>query len=241
MAQQAEAKIQTEPAPRKIRDLEFSQRLVKALDDNPYTHAVHHGRLSWVQRELVAKFGERGKVSLESVRKWVAGEVKPRDEFVAMLAEILEVDTAWLHLGVAPDLAPREQKLRNAAADGAVNLVCGLIQMNGGHPAFPEPKDVRAKKSHIDLYAIIKGAQYAFHVSLGAPSDAPGYMRFSVPNNSDAFMIGVAMVDDLTWRLVEITPDVIAERGVRKGGAIEVTLAPEMIDQAEITSFRNRL
>jgi transcriptional regulator with XRE-family HTH domain len=230
------------PAPvRKIRDPEFSRRLEKTLDENPYTHEMHHGRLTWVQRELAKKFGDRGKVSVESVRKWVSGEAKPREDFIAMLAEILEVDTAWLQLGIAPDLTPRDRKIQNAAVDGAVNLIAGLIQINGGHPAFPEAKDARAAKSHIDLYAIIKGAQYAFHVSL-ATSPAPGHARFVVPAEyADALQLGVIMVDDMTFRIVELDAERIEALGQRKGATIEVSFDPTQIDTAEITSFRNRL
>jgi hypothetical protein len=55
-------------------------------------------------------------------------------------------------MGIDPEFQPHERKLRNAMADGAVNLVAGFIQMDGAYPAFPEESDTpRARRQRRPL------------------------------------------------------------------------------------------
>lgn len=200
-----------------IRDPEFAKRFDQACDGYPMVPPKHSGRLTWIQRELVSRFNE--KVSVETVRKWFTGEAKPRPEKLAMLAQMLQVDVAWLSLGVDPDLQPRERRARNAMADGAVNLVAGLIQMDGGYPAFPEETGKSAQRNHVDLHAIIKGAKYDFHVSLGATEGKR--IRFVVPVScADVVVLGV-IKNGFAIEIVELTPEMI-EAGERRGGSVEV-------------------
>jgi hypothetical protein len=223
--------------PKVIRDPEFAKRLISACDGNSLIPPINHGRLTWVQKQLDERFKEN--VSVETVRKWFAGEVKPRPEKVTLLAILLEVDEGWLSLGIQPDLAPRDQKARNATASGAVNVLAGLIQMSGGHPAFPAEDDERAIAGHIDMYAIIKGAQYAFHVCL-AHADGDDY-RFAVPtNHRDAFQIGVVMSGPLEVMLLEIPEDLI-EAGAKRGSTIDVTLTKAEVKARRITDLSRRI
>ncbi|HEY3815448.1 MAG TPA: hypothetical protein VGL66_19685 [Caulobacteraceae bacterium] len=227
-----------EPPPlRVIRDRAFAQRLALASDGNSHVPPLNHGRLTWVKTQLDARFKE--SVSVETVRKWYAGEVKPRPEKVTLLAQLLEVDESWLSLGIDPELAPRDQKVRNAVAGGAVNVLAGFIQMNGGHPAFPDPGDKRAQDAHIDLYAIIRGAQYAFHVALAQETD-DGF-RFTVPaQHEDTFQIGVVLLASLEIALIELTPDTIAA-GKRQGASIDVTVSRKDLVAKRIKTLRERL
>ena len=73
-----------------IRDPEFGRRLDSACDANGICPPLHKGRLTWVQHELKRHFKE--DVSVETVRKWFAGEAKPRADKVAKLAELLRTD-----------------------------------------------------------------------------------------------------------------------------------------------------
>jgi transcriptional regulator with XRE-family HTH domain len=127
-----------------IRDAGYAQRLALACDRSDQCPPLHQGRLVWVVAQLQERFGL--DVTTETVRKWMHGEAKPRLDKNSKLAELLGVDPVWLYQGIDPNLSPREKKARNAMADGAVNLIAGFIQMDGGAVAFPEENGV------IDLY-----------------------------------------------------------------------------------------
>lgn len=220
-----------------IREPAFAKRLASACDGNSHCPPLNYGRLTWIKDQLAARFNE--KVSAEGVRRWLAGEVKPRPDKVALLATLLEVDESWLSLGIDAELAPRDQKARNATASGAVNVLAGFVQMNGGHPAFPDPEDARAQEGLIDLYAIIRGAQYAFHVSLAL--ETADAFRFTVPAKyDDAFQMGVVLITSLEVALIEITPEMIAT-GKRQGASIDVTVSRKDLVAKRIKTLRERL
>lgn len=206
-------------APRRVKKVEhkaFAQRMAQACDGNTSVPPPNFGRLQWFVDQLQERFDLA--TTPETVRKWFAGEAFPRPKTLHMLAEILQVDEAWFSLGHAPDIEPRQQKLRNAEADGVVNVVAGFIQMCGSNPAFPEASDKRATREHIDIYAIIRGAQYAFHVALA--TETPDGMRFTIPvGAAETFVVGVIRTDDLECQFYEIP---VLTEGRRKGGAIEV-------------------
>lgn len=217
--------------------VEFAKRLNTACDTNPLVPALQHGRLTWFKRMLAERFDE--SVSVETVRKWFSGEARPTPDKMKKLATLLEADEAWLSLGIAPELAPREQKAANATVDGAVNIVAGFVKAHGGLPAFPYPDDKRATEGAIDLYAVIKGAQYAFHIAVGQ-GVVDGH-RFVVPaNHTAAVQIGVILDGDLAVRMTEITEDQI-EAGVTRGGMIEVTMTDAAFDTTRIRTFSKRL
>jgi transcriptional regulator with XRE-family HTH domain len=222
-----------------IRDPEFAKRLAIAFDHHPVVPPPNYGRNVWIKEQLEKRFA--ASVSVEAVRKWASGEMRPRPQMLSYMARLLEVDESWLSLGIEPELAPREQRARNAMADGAVNVVAGLIQINGGSPAFPEENDERAKRAHIDLYAIIKGAQYALHISLAqSVDDGDGY-RFTVPINfKDAFQMGVIVTGVSSVLLVEIDEENIAA-GHRKGPGIEVHLKAADVERLQIRDLKKRL
>lgn len=198
----------------KVKHKEFAQRMAQAVDGNAQVPPPNFGRLQWFVDQMMERFGT--ETTPETIRKWFAGEAKPRPKSLHQLAEILHVNEAWLSLGQAPELDSRQQKLRNAEADGVVNVVAGFIQMCGSNPAFPDPSDKRARREQIDIYAIIRGAQYAFHIALEKDG------RFFVPVEAEeTFVVGVVRTSDLTCEFVEVTTDAIGE-GKRKGGFIEV-------------------
>lgn len=208
------------------RDRAFALRLQKACDDNPRVPAYNHGRQAWVRSQLVERYGMN--VSNETVSKWFTGVSRPRPDKITTIAKLLEVDEAWLALGVPGDVEPRERRIRNAMADGAVNVVAGFIQMCGGHPAFPEMDDSRSRRggAPVDLYAIIKGAHYSINVAVAQPLDG-GAFRCHVPHgHDDRVVIAVLQREPLACDFVELPADLIEAHGVRRSGFIEVTLTP---------------
>ena len=115
-----------ETPPRIIRDKSFAKRMEIACENHAYAPSGH-GRQTWVRHKMHEKFGIT--LSPEAVRKWFAGESRPRPKVMTQLAEVLEVDEAWLALGLSPAATPRDQRKQNAMAAGAVNLVAGHIQL----------------------------------------------------------------------------------------------------------------
>ncbi len=206
------------------RDRAFALRLQKACDDNPRVPGYNRGRQAWVRSQLVERFGMN--VSNETVSKWFTGVARPRPEKISVIAQLLEVDEAWLVLGVGNEVEPREVRIRNALADGAVNVVAGFIQMCGGHPAFPEADDARARGgAPVDLYAIIKGTHYPIHVVVAQAAD--GAFRCNVPyEHAERVVLAVVQREALLCDFLELTGDMIEAHGVRRSGFIEVRLTP---------------
>lgn len=197
-----------------VRDRAFAIRLRKAIEGVPNIPEFGQGQQTWIRDRL--------DVSAEAVRKWFSGEARPRPAMMKKLASVLEVDEAWLSLGVAPDVGPKERKARNAVADGAVNVLAGLIQMNGGHVAFPGDKDPRSE--YVDLYAIIRGANLAFHVSL-ANELSEGSYRFDVPKEyQDCTVVGVIQTSPLRCVFIQLTQALLDKHRIRKGGFYSVVV-----------------
>lgn len=187
-----------------IRDKAFAKRLEIACEGNPHCPTdEYRGKQKWVYDNLLEQFGI--KVSPEAVRRWFAGEMRPRPKTIAALARLLEVDLGWLTLGTAPDMTPKEQKARNATADGAVNMVAGIIQMQGGHVAFPEAGDTSA-----DMFAIIGGKQYTIEVKL-ARDLGNDMLRFTVSKDvGKNVVIGVVQAEEgFGVQLIRLTPEII--------------------------------
>jgi hypothetical protein len=223
------------PQARVIRDPAFAHRLESACDAHPHAPDKHRGRLGWL-KEMMKKQGV--EVSHETCRKWFAGEARPRPDKMNILAQVLEVDPAWLAMGIDPELQPHERKVRNAMADGTVNLIAGFVQMDGGYPAFPDDDDPRANADNVDLYAIIRGVNYGFHVVLGEKTDAG--LRFLIPAaHTNVVVLGVIRLTSFQIQVYELQGDVIRKFGNNRGGAIEVVAEPS--DLRKIDNFRERL
>lgn len=203
------------PTVRVIRDRAFAERLNKACDHHPHVPPYNYGRLTWVRDHLNS---DRGlSVTLETVRKWFSGESRPRVSKMAQLAELLGVDEAWLSLGLTPEATPAERDARNAAATGAVNLVAGIIQLSGGHPAFPDDGAPE------NLLAIIKGKHHRLHVTLGQQTDA-GY-RFILPSDLMGLVcIGVVQRGPLRFDFLRLDTDDVEKVGASQGGFIELAV-----------------
>lgn len=223
--------------PNVIKDPAFADRLNKACDAHPNGPPLHHGRLTWTVSEFKRKFN--AKISAETARKWFSGEARPRPEKMRMLSEVFGVDEAWLSLGIDAIMQPKERRVRNAQADGAVNVVAGMIQLHGGHPAFPADGDPRATKDHVDLYAIIKGVNYAMHVALARSTGSKH--DFSIPTPArDVLFIGLIERDAFAFDIIEIGSDLV-EAGAHRGGSVRVTVADDEVEAIRIKSFRDRL
>jgi transcriptional regulator with XRE-family HTH domain len=193
---------------------DFAGRLTQACDEHEHVPPLYKGRQIWLSREL--------GVSPEAARKWLEGLARPRTQKMKELAQKLGVDESWLALGSASDVPLKERRARNAVADGAVNVVAGYIQMNGGNPAFPSGDD---SNTHIDLYAIIKGEHLSIHVALGV-EDSDSSITFMVPAK-ECTVIGVVPVYQLRSVFLYLPHSTITKHGERVANYYRIAFTKE--------------
>jgi hypothetical protein len=198
-----------------IRFPDFARRFEVACEGHPHIPDLHRGRLTWIADQFAKRFGD--PISIESVRKWSVGHSLPRPEKMTNLAELLEVDADWLARGTTPDLLPDEKRVRSATVNGAVNLVAGLIQMSGGHPAFPSVGS-ELEKIGADLTAVIRGGLYTFHVALANESDE-GYLGFTIPKDfAKLSVVGVVQKSPISHEFLLFDTEGLKNLAERKGG-----------------------
>lgn len=231
----------------RVKDPEFARRVQRAMDSNPEIPPPNYGRLPWFVRAFENKFDVT--VTPETVRKWLEGISVPRPENRKMLAEILGVDEGWLVVGGGDVSVDRkERRLRNAEVDGAVNLVAGLIQMDGGSPAFPGASARDSARDGVDLYAVIRGAHYAFNVTM-AMLVAEGEWRVPVPSTrEDLMVLALVRTGEFAFDILEVDEDAIAQHGTFASGAVVVPIRRRQglymagdLGLKQIRSFAERL
>jgi hypothetical protein len=221
-----------------MRRQAFTERLRTALDNCPNVPGYRSGQHTWVIEQLARK---DVKVSRETVSKWFRGDSVPSSARLEALAELFAVDVAWLEFGVHSVVTERERRSHSALAKGVVNLVAGMVQMGGGTVAFPEDGDDNAARGAIDVYAIIKGAQYAFHVAV-AERDA-GRLTLTIPKRVDGLVLAVAPRDGqpFSYEIFEVLADQVEEFGNFNRGGIEIEIPENAPGLRAITSFEQRI
>ncbi len=192
---------ETASKPRVIRDKAFAKRLETAVQNHPGA-PDGHGRQKWLRERIEARFGV--KVSPEATRKWFAGEARPRPQLMSQIAQVCEVDEAWLALAITPQMSEQEKRHHNANAKGAVNLVAGMIQLAGGSIAFPTQGET------IDLYAIIGGQQHSIIVRSGRHIELSLH-AFNVPiNHSSSVVLFVSQHTETSYSIYRVPTELIA-------------------------------
>lgn len=152
----------------------------------------------------------------------MTGEARPRPVTMSKLSNLLGVDEAWLSLGISPELPVKEREARNAVADGAVNVFTGLVQMNGGHCAFPGPDDSR--KEYVDVYAIIRGSQFSVHVAFGV-AVSKDVFRFQIPKEyPNASVVGAIHQSSMRCKFINMRQTLLDKHRIKKGAFFEVTV-----------------
>lgn len=221
-------------AAKKVVHPEFAGRLESACDGNPDVPPLNHGRLGWFVEQLTK---HNVDVTLETVRKWFAGETRPRHRAMTALAQVLKTDELWLSNGKTPEFSDRQQRVHNMVAGGAVNVVAGFIQIDGWHPAFPIDGDQEAAANAIHLYAIIRGAKYSFHI---APAIGTDEAHFVVPHEArNAMILGVVPGAPFSVRVFELDWDTVMKIGTRKSNGYYVPVSGP--NWREIKSFADRI
>jgi len=144
-------------------DPDFQRRLEQACSASSLVPDKNAGRLVFIAEQM--------RVSVEAVRKWFEGG-RPRQDKMTRLAKLLNVDAAWLSMGVNAEIAKASQDKLNTQLEGATNVMIGLLTMEGIVCALPDEQDYR--KDVIDFYAVIKGRQVPFVVLYGEHNGIDG-------------------------------------------------------------------
>jgi transcriptional regulator with XRE-family HTH domain len=138
--------------------LEFSYRLLQAIEAHPLAPPTPHGRQSWLLRKLQTETGL--SVSPNTIHKWVHGTARPRGDNARRLAKVLSVDEVWLSMGRKPEVT--KSTLGDVApnAQGAALLMAGLIEISGGRVSFAGPGEtahlhVNFGGGNIDVIALV--------------------------------------------------------------------------------------
>ncbi|MGA1831609.1 hypothetical protein [Rhizobium wenxiniae] len=214
---------------------DFARRLHQATDANPQIPGLHNGRLRWFVEKMATKNVE---VKPETVRRWFAGFNFPRRTYMVPLAEILKVDVGWLAGGSDTVATARQASAAVIATHGAINIVAGFIQLDGGSCAFPSPNDDAAKLKGVDLHAILRGAKYDLHIAVGSTVD--GEVSFSVPfGATETILLGVVRKSDFEVLIYELDWQDVVDRGLRVGGSYQVALDPNKA--RKINNFTDRI
>jgi transcriptional regulator with XRE-family HTH domain len=199
-----------------IRNKAFGKRLSQAVSSHPRAPGGH-GQQAWLRQELKNRFAL--ETSKESLSKWFAGVVLPRPRTLNQIAEVLQVDPAWLSMGVTPITKPKEKMVRNAVASGVVNYVAGLIQMQGGTIAFPA-----SESEDIDLIAIVNGEHLSFQVKAFQHEKSMLKLHLS-PKVEGLTVLGVDLGKGFAdTEIIRVPHDVIEKHATKKGGFQELTL-----------------
>lgn len=138
-------------------DLAFAHRFEQGMDRAPGVPAQKHGRLTWLARQIEARYGQ--SITVETARKWSRGLIKPRERNMRMLAEIFSVDIEWLAFGKGAMSTKKEVRIAGRKATGAIHFVAGSMMLSGLNVAFPRDDDAVAHEIGIDLYVIVDGEQ----------------------------------------------------------------------------------
>jgi transcriptional regulator with XRE-family HTH domain len=217
--------VKHDPKIKVIRDKAFAKRLNAVCDASDQVPPYNYGRLTWFRDQMEQRFSE--KVSVESVRKWFSGEVRPRPDKIKKLAQLLKVDEAWLAVGSTPELAPDEKRQRIIATNGGVNLLAGHLMIGGWTVAFPSPAENLRADTGVDVYGIHQGKQYFFSVPLGT-AGKNGEVRFDVPNMYEGcVVVGVIPVAPTEAWFVRLTTALIDSHGSKKGSHVTLTVVQD--------------
>ncbi len=204
-------KTNSSPTQAVIRHKEFAKRLGIACENSPHAPAGH-GRQIWLKNQIETQFNE--PVSREAVRKWFAGEAKPKPKMMSFVARALGVDEAWLAIGSTPNITVSEKRTRNILASGAANMVAAQIQLSGGSVAFPDEAQVG-----IDMETIIKGRRKTVAARYG---NSEGAFKVSLPLQVDAAIIVLPTDTPTVYRFFNVPASILNDEGKVRGEYIEV-------------------
>lgn len=193
----------------------FVARLKQACDESKLIPLPGQGRQQFI--------AERLGVAPEAVSKWFKGVSMPKPDKMTFLAELLEVDQAWLAYGISPEMDRADRKLHAKESSGAVHLVFGMIMMAGGHCGEPSKSDPRSE--YVDFYATMRGSVYPMHIALGRET-AKDHFEVLLPKEyKDVRCIAVIPGGAGKYVFLDMPVAMIDEYKTRKTGMFAINIA----------------
>lgn len=193
----------------------FKDRFTQACNDSTIIPEYGKGRQVAIAKRL--------NVTQEAVRKWFTGEAVPRPEKMQELASYLEVDEAWLALGIKPEMGRDERRKANRMSSAAVYMVTGLVMMEGGNVAWPSERDPRSR--YVDIYAIMRGVQVALHVCAGREV-SNGSFELIIPREyQDVRCVGFISAGVGKFHLIDLPTELINAHKAKKSGEYAITVS----------------
>ncbi|WP_157928955.1 helix-turn-helix domain-containing protein [Pararhizobium haloflavum] len=201
---------------------EFASRVNHACDNNPKI-PDGWGRQAYVQ----AQFEKAGiPLSRQSVNRWFQGYSVPRLKKLNFLAKVLDVDEGWLVFGAMPEGEHHRKTRHPIDISGAIQLVTGLLTMDGAICAFAEPND----EAGLHFRTVYKGRHFRCHC-VAADTTDEGYRVVVSPNYANLTTFIVVRYEGWDFRIFKIVPGVIKSTGEHRGGfvTLDFTISKEAV------------
>lgn len=183
---------------------EFNTRLLQACRENPDIPEYGKGQQTFIAQRL--------DVSQEAVRKWFAGDSKPKAAVGRKLADLLGVDYVWLALGTSHG---EIEKRREAAGrqDAAVYALMAFLLEKGYSAAFDNESDI------IDIATIYQGLQNHLAVRLaeGKKENLTAAFNMSVISEVSTIIAVRTNTFSLSFDFLWVRPEVWAKHATREG------------------------
>lgn len=219
---------------------DFAVRLNAAVAANPNVPQLHHGERRWISDRLNAIDG--AELSAESVRRWLTGDVMPRENRIIALAKILGVDYNWLRFGIGgpqpvsryathSDEARPDFQAGNAAAKA---ILTGMIFFSGG----------KVQDRGEVLQAQVGRTTYAI-VPLGASADGDGWIFNAPADASDTVVLGVIRTDEMNFVVLDMEWEAVTKHGTPGPDGYDIRVDANLQTNGhawkQIQNFRGRL
>lgn len=196
-------------------DEQFAERMTQACDNCDKIPSLHNGRLVELSKQL-SYIGV--SATKETVRKWLLGQARPRKAKMTALAKVLNVDEAWLSIGVRPDKTDDQKRLLPKVSEASVLYFASLIGFQGMPVAFPEEEN-----DDYHFIAIIGARQRKFYVSSGQVDNSN--VTFYFPNNSHGIsLVGIIQGHKNIHSVYEFEQSNIEKHAIKKAGYAEITM-----------------
>ncbi len=196
----------------------FVERLKAACDNVP---SVIPPPFAGRQQTIAARLG----VAPEAVSKWFKAVSMPRPHIMRQLADLLEVDHAYLALGAPVEMTKDGRKSFVAASSGASHLIRGLIMLAGGAIGEPAKSDPRAE--FIDFYWAMRGQMVPVHVALARVIEGSEYATKVPKQYADVKLIAVVPTGPNQYHYLDLDAEGVADYKVKKNDHYELAIVKE--------------